>query len=64
MEGRNVTPLRLALVVQGRFFMFDLARELIRLGHDVTLFTNSPKNRGTIAANRRRGNSTLLRSAI
>lgn len=35
--------LRLAMVVHGRFFVFDLARELIRLGHEVTLFTNYPK---------------------
>ena len=33
---------RIAIVVQGRFHMFDLARELARLGHSVTLFTNYP----------------------
>lgn len=36
-------PLRLALVVHGRFHIFDLGRELIRQGHDVTLFTNYPR---------------------
>jgi glycosyltransferase involved in cell wall biosynthesis len=34
--------LRIAIVVHGRFHGFDLARELIRRGHDVTLFTNYP----------------------
>jgi glycosyltransferase involved in cell wall biosynthesis len=34
--------LKLAIVVQGRFHGFDLARELIARGHDVTLFTNYP----------------------
>lgn len=34
--------LRIALVVHGRFHGFDLARELLRLGHDVVLFTNYP----------------------
>ncbi len=37
-----MTPLRIALVAQGRFHVFDLARELIRLGHVVTLLTNHP----------------------
>src|SRR5262249_9810661 len=36
--------LRIALVVHGRFHVFDLARELLRRGHDVTLFTNYPKS--------------------
>src|SRR5438105_1033316 len=31
------------MVVHGRFHGFDLARELRKLGHDVTLFTNYPK---------------------
>lgn len=35
--------LRIAIVVHGRFHAFDLARELINQGHDVTLFTNYPK---------------------
>jgi glycosyltransferase involved in cell wall biosynthesis len=39
-----MNPLRLAIVVQGRFHMFDLARELSRLGHHVTLFTNYPES--------------------
>jgi glycosyltransferase involved in cell wall biosynthesis len=34
---------RIAIVVPGRFFAFDLARELIAQGHDVTIFTNYPK---------------------
>jgi glycosyltransferase involved in cell wall biosynthesis len=32
----------IALVVQGRFGAFDLGRELLELGEDVTLFTNYP----------------------
>ena len=36
-------PLKIALVVQGRFHAFDLGRALIRRGHDVTLFTNYPR---------------------
>ncbi|MGI0483595.1 glycosyltransferase family 4 protein, partial [Geminocystis sp. CENA526] len=32
------------IVVHGRFHAFHLARELINQGHDVTLFTNYPKN--------------------
>ena len=36
-------PLRLAIVVQGRFHAFDLTRELIRQGVEVTLLTNYPK---------------------
>ncbi len=36
-------PLKLAIVVHGRFHAFDLARELIRQGVDVTLLTNYPK---------------------
>ncbi|MFH1868862.1 MAG: glycosyltransferase family 4 protein [Candidatus Omnitrophota bacterium] len=35
--------MKIAIVVHGRFHAFDLARELINLGHDVTLFTNYPK---------------------
>lgn len=38
-----MTPWRIAAVAHGRFHMFDLARELIRMGHDVTLFTNYPR---------------------
>lgn len=34
---------KIAVVVQGRFYAFDLVRELIRQGQDVTLFTNYPK---------------------
>jgi glycosyltransferase involved in cell wall biosynthesis len=36
--------MKIALVVHGRFHAFDLARELIERGHDVTLFTNYPKS--------------------
>jgi glycosyltransferase involved in cell wall biosynthesis len=35
-------PLKIAIVVHGRFFAFDLARELIRQGHQVTVVTNYP----------------------
>jgi glycosyltransferase involved in cell wall biosynthesis len=35
--------LKIAIVVHGRFHAFDLARALLRRGHDVTLFTNYPK---------------------
>src|SRR5262249_11598523 len=35
--------LKIALVVHGRFHAFDLARELLRRGHEVTVFTNSPR---------------------
>ena len=35
--------MKIAIVVQGRFHAFDLARELLQLGHDVTLFTNYPR---------------------
>jgi glycosyltransferase involved in cell wall biosynthesis len=34
--------LKIAVVVHGRFYAFDLVRELICQGHDVTLFTNYP----------------------
>jgi glycosyltransferase involved in cell wall biosynthesis len=34
--------LKIAIVVQGRFHAFDLARALIGRGHDVTLLTNYP----------------------
>ncbi|MDH6100721.1 glycosyltransferase family 4 protein [Anabaenopsis sp. FSS-46] len=43
MNNRKITPLKIAIVVHGRFHAFDLARELINQGHDVTLFTNYPK---------------------
>lgn len=35
--------MKIAIVVHGRFHAFDLARELLRRGHEVTLFTNYPK---------------------
>jgi glycosyltransferase involved in cell wall biosynthesis len=34
---------RIALVVHGRFHMFDLGRELLARGHDVHIFTNYPR---------------------
>jgi glycosyltransferase involved in cell wall biosynthesis len=34
---------RIAIVVHGRFYAFDLARELLKLGAEVVLFTNYPK---------------------
>jgi len=37
-------PLKIAVVVHGRFHAFDLVRELINQGHIVTLFTNYPKH--------------------
>jgi len=37
-----MTPLKIAIVVPGRFHGFDLARELLVRGHDVTLLTNYP----------------------
>jgi glycosyltransferase involved in cell wall biosynthesis len=36
--------LKIAILVHGRFYAFDLARELLALGHDVTLFTNYPRS--------------------
>src|SRR6266481_1069713 len=41
IEGASV-PLKIAVIVQGRIYGFDLAREFIKQGHDVTLFTNYP----------------------
>lgn len=38
----DAPPLRIALVVHGRFHAFDLARALIRRGNDVTVLTNYP----------------------
>jgi glycosyltransferase involved in cell wall biosynthesis len=38
-----MTTLRIAIVAHGRFHAFDLARELIVRGHDVTLLTNYPR---------------------
>jgi glycosyltransferase involved in cell wall biosynthesis len=35
--------MKIAIVVHGRFYAFDLARELEKMGQDVTLFTNYPK---------------------
>lgn len=35
--------LKIAIAVHGRFHAFDLARELLRRGHEVVLFTNYPK---------------------
>ena len=35
--------MKIAVVVHGRFHAFDLARELIGLGHEVLLLTNYPR---------------------
>jgi glycosyltransferase involved in cell wall biosynthesis len=35
--------LKIDIVVHGRFYAFDLARELINLDHDVVVYTNYPK---------------------
>lgn len=36
-------PLKIAIVVHGRFHAYDLAKALLAQGHEVTLFTNYPK---------------------
>jgi len=36
--------MKVAIAAHGRFVAFDYARELIRQGHDVTLFTNYPRS--------------------
>jgi glycosyltransferase involved in cell wall biosynthesis len=38
-----VRRLKIDVVVHGRFYAFDLARELINRGHDVLVYTNYPK---------------------
>ncbi len=35
--------MKIAFVVPGRFHVFDLARELLKKGHEVTVFTNYPR---------------------
>ena len=35
--------MKIAVVVPGRFYAFDLAKALIERGHDVTVFTDYPK---------------------
>jgi hypothetical protein len=35
-------PRKIDIVVHGRFYAFDLARELIALGHDIVVYTNYP----------------------
>ncbi|HYA18370.1 MAG TPA: glycosyltransferase family 4 protein [Bryobacteraceae bacterium] len=35
--------MKIAIVVHGRFYAFDLMRALLARGHDVTLFTNYPR---------------------
>ena len=35
--------LKIAVVIHGRFYGFDLVRGLLQRGHDVTLFTNYPR---------------------
>lgn len=41
--GKGRRRLDLSIVVHGRFYAFDLARELIRLGTNVRLYTNYPR---------------------
>ena len=36
--------MKVAIAAHGRFVAFDYARELIRQGHDLTLFTNYPRS--------------------
>jgi glycosyltransferase involved in cell wall biosynthesis len=36
-------PLKIAIVVHGRFHSFDLARGLVERGHDITVLTNYPR---------------------
>ena len=43
MTNNPMPKLRIAIAVHGRFHAFDLARELLRRGHDVTLLTNYPR---------------------
>lgn len=43
MKNQKIAPLKIAIVVHGRFYAFDLARELINQGHNLTLFTNYPQ---------------------
>ena len=56
-----VNRYRIAIVVQGRFHMFDLARELSKLGHDVTVFTPYP---AFIARKFRLGNCKLVTNPL
>ncbi len=41
-----MAPLKIAIVVHGRFHSFDLARGLIERGNDITILTNYPKQAG------------------
>ena len=46
MDGDNwvgVRPLRIAISSIGRFHMFDLTRQMVRLGQDVRLYTGYPR---------------------
>ena len=43
MGSPNGMTYKIAIVVHGRFYAFDLARALLARGHDVRLFTNYPK---------------------
>jgi glycosyltransferase involved in cell wall biosynthesis len=42
-RGRRVCEMKIAIVVPGRFYAFELAAALTSRGHDVTVFTNYPK---------------------
>ena len=57
----TVNRYRIAIVVQGRFYMFDIARDLARLGHDVTVFTPYP---AFIARKFRLGNCKLVTNPL
>jgi hypothetical protein len=46
---------KIATVVHGRFQLFDLARALLRRGHDVTLFTIGRGGRSNDSTSRRAG---------
>lgn len=43
MTNERPNRLKIAIAVHGRFEAFDLTRELLKRGHDVTLLTNYPK---------------------
>jgi hypothetical protein len=56
-----VNRYHMAMIVQGRFHIFEMARELAKLGHDVTVFTNNPK---LIARMFRLGNCKLVTNPL
>ncbi len=57
--------MKIGIVVHGRFHAFDLARELIRAGHDVCLITNYPKRvAGKFGIPRQSVRSNLLHGVV